>query len=72
MGFTDRNRTIHYDNIAKGSVKGAEKHLGSTIGVAVPGDNIKVGSPSPENLENIINSAGTKSVSPAAAGTEIP
>jgi hypothetical protein len=71
MSFTDRNRTVHYDNVAKGSVKGPEKHLGAAIGVAVPGDNIKVGSPSPENLENVQNAAGTKSVSPAASGLEI-
>lgn len=74
MSYSARNRTWAYDNIAAGSATGKETiAAGSASGVYnTPNENINVGNAQPENLENLITSAGTKAVSVAAAGTEIP
>ena len=73
MSRTWRSRTVGYDNIAVGSVYGLENiSAGNATPAQNPVDDISSANVSPENLENLITSTGTKSISPAASGTEIP
>jgi len=67
MARTWRNRTIDYDNIAVGSVKGLENiAVGSPTPPQNPVDDIYIGNnPQPENQER---TGGV--ISPVAAGNE--
>ena len=75
MGWTWRNRSVGYDNIAAGSAFVGPENIrpGQVAPAQNPVDDLSVaGGVSPENLENIIDYAGNKAVSPSAAGTELP
>lgn len=72
MARTWRNRTVGYDNIAVGQVYGLENiSIGNATPAQNPVDDITIGNfPQPENLERVINTAGTTTISPAASGLE--
>ena len=73
MSYTWRNRTVGYDNIAVGSVLGIEKiAVGTTGAVQNPVDDITIGNfPQPENLERVLNAAGSSAnVGVASSGLE--
>lgn len=69
MAYSINNRLNGYDNIAAGSVKGLE--LGQLNAEQTVNENNGVGNAQAINKENIITSAGTKAISPAAQGNEI-
>lgn len=73
MARTWRNRTVGYDNIAVGQVYGLENiSIGNATPAQNPVDDITIGNfPQPENLERVLNAAGSSAnVGVASSGLE--